>query len=71
MTRRNNMTVLQTTFRRTTTVLASLTSSRRVRKETTTLGTLTMGFKMARSKKRLHLMSPQNSLLYLHPLQVM
>jgi hypothetical protein len=61
----------QTTFRTEMTDLANSMNSRRARKARTISGTLTMGFNKARSKKRLRLIKPQISLLYLPLLQVL
>ena len=45
--------------------------SKRARRATTILGTLTMGFSKAKTRQRLHLLSPQINLLYLPLHQVL
>ena len=63
--------MVQTTSRMKTTVSEILTSSKRAGRATMILGTLTMGFNKASNKQRLHLISPQISLLYLSLHQVL
>jgi len=55
----------------TTMVLAISTTLKKAKRVTMILGTLTMGFSKARTMQRHHLISPQNSLLYLSPRQVL
>lgn len=71
MNRKYNKAMPQTTLQVMMTGSATLTSSKRVGRETMILGTLTRGFNKAKSKQRLLLISHQISLLYLPLLQVL